>query len=93
MLELCQKTEKGVKVVFLTAALPPSKEPTLFHAIGVKEHDMCVFRGNASRKNVAYRVVEYKRDGGEEQVREVVEALKEKYTAPDQMVTYYKRVI
>ena len=42
ILELCHMIEKEVQVVFLTATLAPSNEPTLFHAVGV-ERDMCVF--------------------------------------------------
>lgn len=92
VLDLCQMTEKGVQVVFLTATLPPSKEVTLFQWVGVRESDMCIFRDNTSRSNVAYRVVEYERDNEDEQVREMVERLKEKYPAPGQIIVYCKKI-
>ncbi len=92
VLELCQMTEKGGQVVFLTATLPPSKEPVLFQAVGVEEQDMCIFRDNTKRPNIGYRVVEYEKDDEDSQVREMVEALKEKYPTPGQIIVYCKKI-
>jgi hypothetical protein len=74
-------TEKGLQVVYLTATLPPSKEPAFFDAIGVPKNDVSIFRDNTSRPNVAYRVVEYDRDDEDEEVRQLVEAKKELTTS------------
>lgn len=90
-LELSQMTDKGVQVVFLMATLPPSKETTLFRAVGVEEHDMRIFRDNTSRSNIAYRIVEYDRDNEDEDVRQVVEALKEKYPPAGHIIVYCKQ--
>ncbi len=85
-------SDKGVQVVFLTATLPPSKEPTVFDAIGVKDSDMNVFRDITTRPNVKYSVVEYDRDGEDEEVQQLVEAKKEEYPAPGQIIVYCKKV-
>ena len=92
VLGLCQMTEKGVQAVFLTATLPPSKEPTLFDAVGVEERDVCIFRDHTKRPNIAYRVVEYEKDDENGQVRDMVEALKEKYPTPGQIIVYCKKI-
>lgn len=92
VLELCQMADKGVQTVFLTATLPPSKEPTLFHAVGVEERDMCIFRDITTRPNIAYRVVEYEKDDEDTQVQEIVETLKDKHPAPGQIIVYCKRI-
>ncbi len=92
VLELCQMTEKGVQVVFLTATLPPSKEPAFFNVVGVQEDDVSIFRDNTSRPNIAYSVVQYERDNEDEEVRSLVEAKKEQYPAPGQIIVYCKRI-
>lgn len=79
-------------MVFLTATLPPNKEPTFFHAVGVEGRDMCVFGDNTSRPNIAYCVVEYERDDEDSQVQELVEGLKDKHPAPGQIIVYCKKV-
>lgn len=92
VLELCRMTEKGVQVVFLTATLPPSKEPAFFDAVGVPENDVSIFRDDTSRPNVGYSVVEYGRDDEDEAVRRLVEMKKRQYPAPGQIIVYCKKV-
>lgn len=80
--------EKRVQVAFLTATLPPSKESTLFHAMGEEQRDMYVFGLNTSRPNIAYRVIEYERDDKGSQVQELVEGLKNNHPARGQIIVY-----
>ena len=84
--------EKGVQVLYLTATLPPSKEPVFFAAIRVPENNVRIFRDDTSRPRIAYSVVEYNRDNEGEEVQQLVERKKEEYPAPGQIVVYYKKV-
>ncbi|KAL9628824.1 MAG: hypothetical protein Q9204_005638 [Flavoplaca sp. TL-2023a] len=92
VLQLCEMARKGVQVVYLTATLPPSKEPAFFDIIGVQEADMTMVRDDTSRPNVAYSVMEYEKSQENEAVRELVEEKKAQYPAPGQIVVYCKKV-
>jgi superfamily II DNA helicase RecQ len=92
VLELCQMTEKGVQVVFLTATLPPSKEPAFFDAVGVQENDVSICGDNTSRPNVGYSMVEYERDDEDEAVQRLVEVKRRQHPAPGQIIVYCKKI-
>jgi superfamily II DNA/RNA helicase len=92
VLQLCEMAQKGVQVLYLTATLPPGEEPQFYNAIGVPDTDVVQFREATTRRNVAYRVVEYNRDNEDEEVKALVEEMKEKYPAPGQIVVYCKTV-
>lgn len=93
MLRLCEMAQKEVQVLYLTATLPPSEEAQFFHTIGVPETEVVQFREATTRPNVAYQVVEYRRDEEDEAVQRLVEQMKEKYPAPGQIIVYCKKVV
>ena len=92
VLQLREMAEKSVQVLYLTATLPPSEEPQFYNAIRVPETEVIQFREPTSRPNVAYRIIHYCQDHEDEEVRSLVEEMKEKHPAPGQIVVFCKKV-
>jgi superfamily II DNA helicase RecQ len=92
MMQLDEMSDRGVQVLYLTATLPPSDEQQFCEAVGVPEADMTLFREETSRRNVAYKVMEYEKGTLYEAIKELVERKKEQYPETDKVVVYCRTI-
>jgi len=91
-LKLTEMTEKGTQVVYLTATLPPTREPAFFEAAGLDVRDVAIFRDRTTRINIEYRVREYARDRLDETVVQLVDAKRKQYPSAVQIIVYCRTV-
>ena len=89
---MVEMTEKQTQVVYLTATLPPKDEPRFFDIMGLKEEEVTTFRDITTRKNIEYKVIEYKQEQEEEEVKGLVKRKKRKHLLLGQIIVYYKEI-
>ncbi|KAH5088050.1 hypothetical protein HBH72_250610 [Parastagonospora nodorum] len=83
MLGLSRLLRAETQMVYLTATLQPREEQVFLDVMGLPpKQELAWFRGQTTRKNIRYRVVEYDVGEEEEAVVELVEGLKRKYPLP-----------
>jgi superfamily II DNA/RNA helicase len=89
MLGLSRLLRAETQMVYLTATMPPKDEQRFMDVMGLPaKQEMVWLRGQTTRKNIGYRVVEYDMEEEEEAVVELVEVLKRRYPLPGQIVVY-----
>ncbi|KAH5737485.1 hypothetical protein HBI18_067960 [Parastagonospora nodorum] len=89
MLGLSRLLRAETQMVYLTATLQPREEQVFLDVMGLPpKQELAWFRGQTTRKNIRYRVVEYDVGEEEEAVVELVEGLKRKYPLPGQIIVY-----
>lgn len=91
-LKLTEMTEKGTQVVYLTATLPPTREPAFFEAAGLDVRDVTIHRDRTTRVNIEYRVQEYARDTLDDTLVRLVDAKRKQYPAAAQIIVYCRSI-
>ena len=97
--ELGRLTLIGVKMVYLTATLPPRREVELFELTNSRPEDVEMIRMRTTRKNIAYSVVRVRpgqgQDASEVMTAAVLATVKRKldeHPWPAKVIVYTRRV-
>jgi superfamily II DNA helicase RecQ len=93
VLKLTQMTEKGTQVVYMTATLPPTLQPTFLQVAGLDERSLTVCRDpRTSRPNIAYQVADYDREDLEPTLTRLVARKREQFGEDAQIIVYCRQV-
>lgn len=89
VLKLVQMTTKDTQVIYLTATLPPIRQPCLLQLAGLNERSLTVCRDQSTaRTNIAYSVVEHERAALLDTLKRLVAEKQEQYGPDAQMIVY-----
>ena len=82
VLKLTEITEKSTQVVYLTATLPPTLQPTFLHAAGLNPKTLTICRNKrTTQTNIAYQVLDYVRGTLDSVLTNLVAAKRRQYRA------------
>jgi superfamily II DNA helicase RecQ len=89
VLRLTEMTEKSTQVIYLTATLPPTLQPSFLQLAGLDERTLTVCRDkHTARTNIAYSVLDYERGTLDSSLVQLVAKKREQYGANAQIIVY-----